>query len=511
MDSLLRLPDLLVVIISMVGILALGPIFSRKNKSSESYFLAGRSMPGWVVGFSLMATIISSMTFLATPGYTYQNNWIYMPTHFTYIIASLLAIMLFMPFFRKGHVNSAYEYLERRFGSWARYYAGGGFILFQISKAGIVLYAVSLPFQAMTGLPIPWFIIILGFVVGCYTIAGGLEAVIWADFIQSVIMIGGGLVCLPIIIMKLPGGFGQILEVGMTDHKFYMGDPTSFNIYERTFWVMILNHIFWYSHLMCTDQMAVQRYTAVKSDKEARNSIIVTIFSTIPIWVYFTFLGTALYVFYKVMPATGFDGMVAEQALPYFILTQLPVGVAGLVIAGLAAAAMSTLSSIVSATAQTMTTDFYRRIFVKNETETHYLKIGRRTSFLFTAISVLTALVIHWTRTSALVDIQQMCITILSGGLLGLFMIGFLTKRVDNFSALVATVLTIVSVIMWLFFKSDFGVSHFPQVEQKIPDNFMINVLSNTFIFAFAYLFSVIFRRKSKKDLHNLTIWTDNE
>ena len=508
MDDLLRWPDLVIIIISMVGILALGPIFSRKNKSAESYFLAGRSMPGWIVGVSLMATIVSSMTFLATPGYTYANNWIYMPTHFTYIFASILAICLFMPFFRKGHVNSAYEYLERRFGAWARYYAGAGFILFQVSRAGIVLYAVSLPFKAMTGLPIPWFILILGFVVGFYTIAGGLKAVIWADFIQAIIMVGGGLICLPIIIMKLPGGFSQIIEIGTADGKFYMGDPGSFNIYERTFWVMMLNHIFWYSHLMCTDQMSVQRYTAIKSDKQARNGVLVTILTTIPVWVYFTFLGTALYVFYKVMPSAGMDNMLAEQALPYFILTQLPAGIAGLVIAGLAAAAMSTLSSIVSASAQTITTDFYRRIFVKNKDELHYLRIGRTASFVFTAISVLAALVIHYTRTSALVDIQQMCITILSGGLFGLFMIGFLTKRVDNFSAIIATAITVVSVITWLFLKSDAGVAHFPGIASKIPDNFMINVLSNTFIFTFAYVFSVIFKRRCKKELNNLTIWT---
>lgn len=508
MDSLLRWPDVVTIIIVLVSMMALGPIFARKNKSSESYFLAGRSMPGWIVGFSMMATIISSMTFLATPGYTYAHNWIYMPTHFTYLIAALLAITLFMPFFRKGHVNSAYEYLERRFGPWARYYAAMGFILFQIAKGGIVLYAVSLPFQAMTGLPVPWFILSVGFIVGFYTVIGGLEAVIWADFVQSVIMIGGALICLPILILHLPGGFQQIIDVGMRDHKFYMGDISTFNIYERTFWVMILNHIFWYSHLMCTDQMCVQRYTAVKSDKQARNSILVTAFTTVPIWVYFTFLGTAVYVFYKVMPSEALAGMEPEQALPYFILTQLPVGLAGLVIAGLVAAAMSTLSSIISATAQTITTDFYQRIFVKHQSQEHYVKVGKLTSFAFTAISIVTALVIHFTRTSALVDIQQMCITILSGGLLGLFMIGFLTRRVDNLSAFVATLITLCSVIGWLFFKSNTGRTLFPAVAPKIPDDFMINVLSNIFIFAFAYVFSVVFRRRSKKNIENLTVWT---
>ena len=149
--NLLRWPDAIIIVASFLGILVLGPIFSRKTDSSDGYFLADGKMPGWLVGFSLMATVVSSMTFLATPGFTYAHDWRYMPTHFTWIIAAFLAIHLFMPFFRRGHVRSAYEFLEVRFGIWARIYAGAGFILFQTLKAAIVIYAVSLPFEIMTG------------------------------------------------------------------------------------------------------------------------------------------------------------------------------------------------------------------------------------------------------------------------------------------------------------------------------------------------------------------------
>lgn len=504
---ILSWPDALIIVVSFFGILVIGPIFAKKTKTSQSYFLADGQMPGWLVGFSMMATIISSMTFLATPGFTYQSDWRYMPTHFTMLIAVVLALYIFMPFFRRGLVNSAYQYLEMRFGLWARVYAGAGFVLFQVCRAGIIIYAVSLPFEMMTGLPVVWFIVIMSFIVGSYSIIGGLKAILWADFIQGILLMVGGALCLPVIIWLLPGGFSELMSVARADGKMAVG-TMSFTFYERGFWVMVLNHAFWYSHLMCADQQTVQRYMATSTVGQAKKSIILSTAMMIPVWVYFTFLGTALYVFYKVLPNETVQGLASEQVLPFFILTRLPVGVSGLVIAGLGAAAMSTLSSMVNATAQTLTNDFYRRLMVKNRDERHYLLAGRWFTFIFIVVSLATALIIHWTRTDALVNIQQMFITILSGGLLGLFMLGFLTRRVDNTSAFIATAITVASVCFWLFAKSAWGRTLIPSVAERLPDDFAINVLSNIFIFGFGYLLAVVFRRQSTKDLNNLTIWT---
>jgi SSS family solute:Na+ symporter len=496
--SILTWPDALIIIISFLALLILGPYFAKKTKTSQGYFLADGQMPGWLVGFSMMATVVSSMTFLATPGFTFESDWRYMPTHFTLLIAMVLALYVFMPFFRRGHVNSAYHYLEIRFGFWARAYAAAGYILFQIARAGIVIYAVSLPFEIMTGLPVPWFVLIICCIVGFYSISGGLKAILWADTIQGILLIVGGLLCLPIIISLLPGGFSEILSVARADAKMDMG-TMSFTFYERGFWVMVLNHVFWYSHLMCADQQTVQRYMSTSTEKKAKKSIILSVALTIPVWVYFTFLGTALFVFYKVFPNESVQQMASEQVLPFFILTQLPVGIRGLVIAGLGAAAMSTLSSMVNATAQTMTNDFYRRLINKNSEERHYLYAGRWFTFVFIIISLIVALIIHWIRTDALVNIQQMFITILSGGLLGLFMLGFLTKRVDNKSAFIATAITVFSVCFWLFAKSSIGMALMPSVAKILPDDFSINVLSNIFIFGFGYFLSVLTRHKNRK------------
>jgi SSS family solute:Na+ symporter len=506
----LRWFDLIVVAISFAGCLAVGPIFAKRNKTTGAFFLAEGRLPGWLVGFSMMAATVSSMTFLATPGFTYQADWRYMPTHFTLLIAITLAIFIFMPFSRRGLLNSAYQYLENRFGLWARIYAGAGYVLFQIFKAGIVTYAVSLPFEVMTGLPVPWFVLIMSGIVAFYSVTGGLTAIIWLDFIQGVLLMLGGALCLPTIIAALPGGFSELFSVAHADGKLAVGSMSG-SIHERTFWVMMLNHVFWYTHMMCADQQSVQRYMSTPTEGEAKKSILLSAALTIPVWVYFTFLGTALYVFYKVNPNEAVTRLASEQILPFYILTRLPVGIAGLVVAAIGAAAMSTLSSMSNSTAQTLTNDFYRRLLVKGKDERHYLLVGRWFTFIYTLLAVVIALVIHWTRTDALINIQQILITLLSGGMLGLFMLGFLTKRVDSLSAFVATAITVVSVCVWMFARSPLGAGWLPWLAERLPDDFMINVLSNIFIFVFAYLFAALFRKKSRPNTARLTIWTKQE
>jgi len=375
---------------------------------------------------------------------------------------------------------------------------------------GIILYAVCLPIQAMTGFSISFIILVFGIVVAFYTVLGGLEAVIWTDAIQGAMLIVGGLVCLPLILMKLPGGMGQIIEVAQADGKFGIGS-TALSLSEKTVWVMILTHVFHYTQMMCTDQTVVQRYCAMRSDKEARHGVILGTMLTIPVWVYFTFIGTALYVFYKAFPKPELNGMVAEQILPFFILTEAPAGIAGFIISGLIAAAMSTLSSIINASAATVSTDFYRRLFVKDRTEQHYLNVGRLLSLFFSIMMISLAILIHLTRTTALVDLQQTFIAIVSGGLLGLFLLGFVTKRVDNVSAIVATICTVLGICVWMVFDSSWAAEHFPRISKSVPDKFWINVVSNIVLFCLGYFITLFFRRTCSKDLKNLTVWTLKE
>ncbi|MFI4911821.1 MAG: sodium:solute symporter [Sedimentisphaeraceae bacterium JB056] len=496
---LLRIPDLLVILLTFGVMVFIGGYCARRNKSSETYFLAGRNMPGWVVGFSLMATGISSMTFLAAPGFAFKENWRYMPCHVGYIVALIVMVCIYMPFFRRSNVSSAYEYLERRFGSWARIYAALSFILFQMTRLGVILYAVCLPIKEMTGFGMPVIIIFFGIIVAAYTIAGGLEAVIWTDLLQGLALIIGGFICLPIVLMKLPGGWSQLMEAASADSKMSMG-ATAFTFSEKTIWVMMLMSLFNFLQLGCTDQMTIQRYIAPRNEKEARKALYVGGLLSLPVWVYFTFIGTAIYVFYKAFPDPEVNNIVPERVLSFFILREVPAGLAGFVIAGLLAAAMSTLDSSINASAATVTNDFYRRFYRTDLSEEKYLKVGRIISMIFGALMIAVALIIHYSRTETLADLQSLLTSVLSGGLLALFWLGFFTKRVSNKVAALSVVFAISASVVWLFV---------PSVSKSMPDKFWMIILLNITSFIIGILLS-LFIKPDDKNLEGLTVWTIN-
>ena len=506
-EHLTRWPDLLVILISLGVMVAIGVYCARRTSSADGYFLAGRNMPGWVVGFSMMATIISSMTFLAIPGSTFHEDWRFMPAHFLYFIPAAVAYAVFMPFFRRGHIRTAYEYLELRFGAWARVYGAVAFLFYHMFRTGIILYVVSLAFQRMSGLELPYVICFFGVLVAAYTIAGGLQAVIYTDLLQGIALIVGGLICTPIVAMSLDGGMGQIFSEAAADGKFSVGS-LAFSLDEKTMWVIILVYQFQFLQLVCTDQSMVQRYLSMKTDREARQGFVLGTILTVPVWLYFAFIGTALYVFYKNFPTTALDGAEPEEVFPYFILTQVPAGVAGFVIAGLLAAAMSTLDSSINASAGTLTNDFYRRFLPTDRDERYYLRLGRWFSVLFSIVMIGVALLIHFMRTETLMDVQTVVYPVVSAGLLSLFLLGFLTVRVGSPPALIATVLTVLLVAGWVVLTTEWGQQSYPAVAARLPNKFWIGVVPHVFLFAVGYLLSLVLRRNPDQDLGNLTIWT---
>jgi SSS family solute:Na+ symporter len=250
----------------------------------------------------------------------------------------------------------------------------------------------------------------------------------------------------------------------------------------------------------CTDQMFVQRYCAPKSQKAARNSLFISTLLTIPLWCYFIFIGTAIFVYYKVFPNPELASLeVSEQILPFFILREVPSGVAGFVLTGLLTAAMSTLDSSINAAAVTVTSDFYRRFRTNKEDERHYLKAGRWFSVTFGIIMIFTALTIHWTRTQTLQDIQTLLQSITSGGLAGLFLLGLLTTKADSRSALIGIVVTVLIATVWLVI---------PPISEMMPHKFWMGTLLNIFMLAFGYLICRLIRRTPRKKLADLTVWT---
>ena len=307
----IRLLDQIIIVLGFLLLVVIGIRCARRSQTDEGYFLAGRSMPGWVVGFSLMATIVSSLTFLGLPAFAFGDaNWRNVLSLFTYIPAVLVAVYLFIPFYRSMRVRSAYEYLELRFGLWARIYAAAAFVLFHFFRTGLVLYAVSLAIRSILGTDedsLPVIIIVAGILVSAYTILGGLQAVIWTDVFQGIALIGGGLLCLPIIVSQLPGGFAELLQVAEADNKFDLGS-TDLTLHGKTVWAYIVAEFMILLQISGTDQTNVQRYAAARSDKDAYRGAIIGCCLAVPTWTYFVFLGTALYVFVKVVPNTGSGG-----------------------------------------------------------------------------------------------------------------------------------------------------------------------------------------------------------
>ena len=500
-----RLPDLVVIALMLAVMVAIGIYCARKTRSAEGYFLANRSMKGWVVGFSLMATIISSMTFLGMPGVTYDKDWRFMPAHTLYILPAILGYVIFMPFFRRGHVVSAYEYLERRFGTWARLYGAVAFIMTHLFRMGIILYAVSIPFHQMSGLPLGSVIVILGILVAIYTIAGGLEAVIYTDVLQGISLIIGGLICTPIVINLLPGGFSQLFETAIADGKFGVSS-TEFTFDKPSMWSIILTYQFIFLQLLCTDQNTVQRYLAMKSEKEARSGFILSTVLTIPVWLYFAFIGTALYVFYKQFPDELPQGVSAESVFPHFILTQVPAGFGGFVIAGLLAAAMSTLDSSINASAATVTTDFYRRFRPNAGDERHYLRVGRIASLFFAAMMIGVAIIIHYNRSDTLMELQTVMYPIVTAGLTSVFLLGFFTVRAQGQAVMIATAATLVGIIVWVLLDTEAGRELFPTLAGLLPNKLWIGVIPYVFLLVAGYTLS--FTLREERDLKNLTVWT---
>ncbi len=505
-ESLLRWQDALVIGINLCIMVLIGIYAARRTKSADAYFLAGRSMSGWVVGVSMMASVISSMTFLAMPAYTFEQDWRFMPAHLLYALPAVLAYFFFMPFFRKGKVRSAYEYLELRFNTWARIYAATAFTISNLFRVGTILYTVSLAFEKMLGLPLPIVIFALGVLIAIYTIAGGLEAVIYTDVLQGISLIAGGIICLPIILSEIPGGLGQLFTEAVVDGKFGIGS-TALVLDEKTVWVIILNLQFSFLQYFGTDQVMIQRYLAMKTDADARLGLFLGVSLSIPVWFYFAFVGTALYVFYKLNPTDIILGMEPEAVYPYFILTNLPAGIAGFVIAALLAAAMSSIDSTLNALSSTVTTDFYRRFQNAEHTEQYYLRVGRWLTVLFSVILISIALIIHYARAQTILELNTYLFPVFSAGMLSLFLLGFFTTRIGSKSAAIAVISTIFFVGVWVFLGSSAGEYLLPKIHNRLPDEFWMGILPHIFLVAVAFTASIIFKRDKDKDLTGLTIW----
>ena len=454
----IHLVDWAVIAAYFAGMAWIAGFVRRRSRTTEGYFLGGRAMPGWAVGFSIAGTAVSSITFMALPADAFKTAWLRMLPNFMLPLGVLAGSHFFLHVYRDGRTTTAFEYLERRFGPSTRLYAALTFVVGQLLRISMILFLLGQLTHELTGLPPVASILISGLFVGGYTAAGGIEAVVWTDVAETVILTVGGAACLAVVVAKVPGGLTEIVTTAWAHGKLSFADlgegaalhptPLGLTLTEKSVSMMLLVGLgHWLTEYACNQNM-VQKYCASASLREARRALWIGCCWMLPLWIGFQFLGTALWVFFQRFPSPTSEGILAgtltaERIVPHFVATQLPAGLTGLVVAGVLAAAMSTLNSALNAIATVGVVDVYRRHLARDRDDGHYLLVARVLSCLATAAMVSGAILLLDARTKTLEDAAITLIALTSGGLLGLYLLGFLTRSGDGRSAALAIAATL--------------------------------------------------------------------
>ena len=501
--------------------MGMGFFFARKNTNTEEYFLGGRSFPGWALGLSLLGTSISSVTFIAFPADTFKTTWIRFLPHLVFPIAALIAAWFILPFFRRGTISSAYEYLAKRFGGSISCYAASVFLVIQLVRVSTIVYLVSLLLQSITGLDMLWCILLTGGITALYTTTGGFDAVIWTDVLQTLTLIFGSILILTIIAHQLPGGFGQIVSDGIANHKFsfeqwtkeggYQPLVRGFSFSQKTVLMLLVAGFVGFLTGQF-DQTSVQRWCSAKSAKEARSSIYFLAISSLPVWGSFMLVGTALWVFFHQFPDPAAQQMLdgtrkAEEVVPYFVINYLPPGITGIVIAAALAAAMSSLSSSINAVGMVWVQDIYQKFMVKDRDDKHYLKMGFAASAAVSILMMLGAWWLYKAPTKTLMDFGMILGALTISGLAGIFLIGMLTRLADSRAIWAGIVCNMLFSGYALL--SD---KHMLPESLCVPfDLYYTAIVGNFITILVSVLAARFIWRTQRTDFANLTVWDQDK
>lgn len=434
----------------IIGNVIFGASFFFRNKTSDQFTTGGGKIPAWAVGMSIFATFVSSISFLALPGKAYASDWNAFVFSLTIPFAAYAAVKFFVPLYRSIGSVSAYYYLEQRFGAWARIYASSCYILTQLMRTGAILLLLALPVNALFGWEIKSVIIITGIAVILYSMLGGIKAVIWTDTIQGIILVLGALTCAVFLTVKMPGGASRLFEIASEHNKFSLGSFGT-SLRDSTFWVVLVYGLFINLQNYGIDQNYIQRYMSAGSVREARSSALFGSLLYVPVSLLFFYIGTALFSFYTaqpgLLPAELSAAGAGDRVFPHFIVTGLPAGLTGLLIAAIFSAGMSTVSTSLNSTATIFLTDYYRRYINKQAGEKASMNVLRVSSLVTGLLGIIIAIML--VGVESVLDAWWALASIFSGGMLGLFLLGFIVKKSGKTGAIIGVLLGVI-LIVWM-------------------------------------------------------------
>lgn len=492
----MKLPvtDLIVFIIITFGNVIFGASFFLKNKTSSQFTIGGGKLPAWVVGMSIFATFVSSISFLALPGKAYMSDWNALVFSFAIPIAAILAAKFFVPLYRNLGSVSAYNYLEVRFGGWARIYASLCYILTQLMRTGAILLLLALPLNALFGWNIRTIIIVTGIAVTVYSMMGGIQAVVWTDAIQGIILIAGALISAAVLTFSMPEGPGQVFEIAAANHKFSLGSFST-SLSESTFWVVLIYGLFINLQNYGIDQNFVQRYLTTSSEKKAKSSALFGALLYLPVSLVFFYIGTALFSYYTARPDLLPAGIEGDKVFPHFIVNGLPKGITGLLIASIFAAGMSTVSTSINSTATIVLSDYYQKYFNKNADDKSSMRILYSASVIFGFLGILISLTL--VGVESVLDAWWSLASIFSGGMLGLFLLAFLSKKVRNVDAAIGVIIGVL-VIVWMSLSPlYFTEGNLLAFRSPLHSNLTI-VIGTLVIFLVGFITMKLYRKEKK-------------
>ncbi|HEX7915372.1 sodium:solute symporter [Rudaea sp.] len=430
---LLKWLDWVVIVVYLASMIGIGFYFYIRDKhnSTSEFFVGGRSIPFWAAGVSLYAANTSSISFIAIPAKAFETNWTYMANNLTAVVGLVFVAIFIVPLLRRLNLMSVFSYLETRFHPAIRMLASALCIAMQLgSRMSVILFLPALAIATITGIDVTWSILLMGGFTIIYTALGGMKAVIWTDVVQVVVKMGGAIFAIGFIIWHLHGGFGEFASTALAEHKTKLFD-FSFDVTKATVWGFLFLVLFDVVLTFPKDQVLMQRVLSTKSDKEAGRSIWAFAAIMIPGGFVFYTIGTALFVFYKTHPERMNPLLPIDATFPLFIAAELPSGVTGLIIAGIFAAAMATLSGIMNSVATLASVDFYEKL-VKNPDPGKSVRFAEIMTVAAGLVGIGIALLLSRFDIHSLFDVSIELAGLLGGGFAGAYTLGMFTRRANS-------------------------------------------------------------------------------
>ncbi len=427
----LSLSDYAVIGLYLVAITVFGSWFAKFQKTTRDYFLADRSSPWWAICFTIVATETSTLSFIGVPAQAYAGSMVFLQLALGYVIGRLIVSAIFIPAYFRGELVTSYELLQRRFGAPVKTAASGIFLITRSLADGIRLFATALVIAVVTGMPVTWTVILLGTAMIIYTVRGGASAVIWTDVVQMFVYIGGALVVFAALLQRIPGGWAEVVSAGSAAGKFAVLNASTDPTAVYTIWAGVVGGIALTLATHGTDQFLVQRLLSARSAREASAGLILSGVIVFAQFALFLLIGVALFTYYQHVPAPALGR--PDEILPAFVVHALTGGVAGFIVAAIVAAA---LSPSLNAMAAVTVRDFYVPFVRPGATDAQMMRLARQSTIAWGIVQVGVAVGAQWMDRSVL-DAGLAVLSLSAGPVLGAFLVGVFTTRVNARSMLI--------------------------------------------------------------------------